>query len=189
MLGRVGDSHRFRVGDPDVDAALPGDDLVSDAGLVFDHGALLGAPPEAVWPWLVQLGKGRAGWYMPARVEPWLVWSRRRRAATRIDARWQGLAVGDRIPDYGGRDAEFEVAAIERPHALVYRSERHGARFSWALVLDEHGAASTRLHIRFRATVRSGGVKRAVLSGVGEVFDWATIALMLGGLRERVERG
>jgi hypothetical protein len=85
---------------------LPGDDLVPDAGLVFDRGARFAAPADRVWPWVAQLGKGRGGWYMPARLEPWIVWSRRRRAAQTIDPRWQSLRAGDRIPDYGGRDAQ-----------------------------------------------------------------------------------
>ena len=57
-------------------ATLPGDELV-ETDVVLDRGFDLDAPPEAVWPWLVQLGRRRAGWYLPARVER-LVPARRR---------------------------------------------------------------------------------------------------------------
>jgi hypothetical protein len=43
----------------------PGDALVEPADVVMDRAFTLTAPREAVWPWLVQLGKGRAGWYLP----------------------------------------------------------------------------------------------------------------------------
>ena len=44
-------------------ARLPGDALVSDPGVVTDHAVTIDAPPEAVWPWLAQMGWGRGGWY------------------------------------------------------------------------------------------------------------------------------
>ena len=50
---------------------LPGDDLVPHATTVMDRALTLPAPPEAVWPWLVQLGKRRAGWYLAWPGERW----------------------------------------------------------------------------------------------------------------------
>ena len=63
-------------------AHLPGDDLVA-ADVVMDRGFDLPAVPEVVWPWLVQLGKRRAGWYLPASVERWM--PRSRRALRHVD--------------------------------------------------------------------------------------------------------
>ncbi|HEX7299736.1 MAG TPA: SRPBCC family protein [Solirubrobacteraceae bacterium] len=166
---------------------LPGDDLIPDAGMAFDRSREIAAPPEAIWPWLVQLGKRRAGWYLPARVER-LVPGGRRGAAT-IDPRWQTLAVGDRISDYGGRHETLEVALIDPPRALVYRSERRGAVFTWALVLRPAGVGRTDVHLRFRGRLRSTGWRRRALVLVGGIFDWATTELMLRGLDERVRRG
>ena len=42
---------------------LPGDGLVEDAQIVATHAVTLAAPPEEVWPWLLQVGWHRAGWY------------------------------------------------------------------------------------------------------------------------------
>ena len=44
---------------------LPGDDLIPDAGVVLDRGAEFACSAEVLWPWIVQLGKDRAGWYLP----------------------------------------------------------------------------------------------------------------------------
>ena len=43
--------------------ASPGDDLIPDANVVDTRAVDIDASPDAVWPWLVQMGYGRAGWY------------------------------------------------------------------------------------------------------------------------------
>jgi hypothetical protein len=80
----------------EVEASRPGDHLVPDADVVMDRAFTLPAPADAVWPWVVQLGKQRAGWYLTRRAERAVPASRR--AARRIDPRWQGLTVGDVVP-------------------------------------------------------------------------------------------
>jgi hypothetical protein len=161
-------------------APRPGDDLVPRADVVMDRGFDLPAAPEQVWPWIVQLGKGRGGWYLPRPVERFV--PRKRRATRVVDPRWQGLAVGDVVPDYGGSAAYFEVAEAERPRHLVYRSERHRTRVSWAITLRP-SAAGTRVHLRLRL----GPVRRVRLAEtLGGLFDALTIAGMAAGLRERL---
>ena len=54
------------LGMPDVaeqTRALPGDELIADAKAQITHGIDIAASPEAIWPWLVQMGCRRAGWY------------------------------------------------------------------------------------------------------------------------------
>ena len=70
-------AERFRV--------LPGDELVPDARLGLDRATTLPAPVERVWPWLVQLGKGRDGWYLPRSLE--LLVPPARRGLRRLDPR------------------------------------------------------------------------------------------------------
>jgi hypothetical protein len=165
----------------EVEAPMPGDDLIDRADAVMDRGFTISAPPEEVWPWLVQLGKLRAGWYLPRSVERLL--PRSRRAARQIDPRWQDLAVGDVIPDYGGRDETFTVAELRPSSVLVYTSRRGRTDVSWAISLARRGARSTRVRLRLRL----GPVKRKWLVDTGgEVADLLTIAGMAAGLQERV---
>jgi len=42
---------------------LPGDELIPDARIIGDHAIEIDTPVAAVWPWLVQVGWHRAGWY------------------------------------------------------------------------------------------------------------------------------
>jgi len=169
----------------EVAAGLPGDELVPEAQLAFDRAFDLPAPPAAVWPWLVQLGRGRAGWYLPGAVER-LVPSGRR-ALRRIEPGLQHLTPGQVIADWGGRDATLEVVAHrapegDQPGIAVYRSTRGTARFSWTLLLRPTPAGS-RVHSRFRMA----GVRRRRLAEFGGgALDLLTIAGLAAGLRERV---
>lgn len=165
--------------------SLPGDDVIPEAGLIFDRAATFRASPEQVWPWIAQLGKQRAGWYAPKRLERFIPPSRR--AIRLIDERWQHLEPGDRVPDYGGPDEEFEVVSADPPHSLVYRSERKAGRFTWALVLSPADGGGTLLHARFRGTLTSTGLKRRVIERAGDFFDAVTVEIMFAGLRERVD--
>ncbi len=161
-------------------APLAGDDLVA-ADVTMDRAFTLDAPPADVWPWLVQIGKDRAGWYFPRAVERFI--PRGRRGARRLDPRFAELDVGQRIADWGGRDATLTVAEIAAPHRLVFASTRGRTAFSWALVLTEPDESRTRVHSR----VRIGPVKhRRLAEHGGGLFDAATISGLANGLRERL---
>ena len=158
-----------------------GDNIVPAADVVMDRAFTLPGDPDAVWPWLEQLGKQRAGWYLPARLEALLPATRR--ASHSINAQWLNLGSGDVIPDYGGRLATFEVCDIERPHVLVFRSTRGRTEVSWCLTL-EPAAGQTRVSLRLRL----GPVRhRWVAQSVGGAVDVLTIAGLAAGLRERLQ--
>ena len=166
----------------EVAAPRAGDDVGPEADVVMDRGYDLEVAPAQVWPWIVQLGKGRAGWYLPRAVER--VVPRSRRSARAVLPRWQGLEVGDVIPDYGGRDATFEVVQVDPPHTLVYRSTRGHTDVSWAITLTPR-EQGTRVHLRLRL----GPVRRVQLAeNLGGLFDALTIAGMAAGLRERLRQ-
>ncbi|WP_375476729.1 hypothetical protein [uncultured Jatrophihabitans sp.] len=167
--------------DHEREVARPGDELVAPADVVMDRAFTLDAQPDEVWPWLVQLGKSRAGWYLPRAVEALLPASRR--ATRAIDPRWQQLQVGDVVPDYGGKNATFEVARLTRPESIVYTSTRGRVSMSWAITLEPRAPSRTRVALRLRlAPVRH----QRVADVAGGFFDAATIAGMAAGLRERV---
>ena len=92
----------------------------------------------------------------------------------------------DVIPDYGGRDETFEVAEIDPPAALVYRSRRNATAVTWSITLAPAGGGGpgrTRVHLRLRmAPVRHKRIARTA----GELLDLLTVAGMAAGLRERL---
>ena len=98
--------------DPDEAArTLPGDDFVPAAGITDTRGISIDAAAEAVWPWLPQMGYGRAGWYSYDRLDE------RGRSATRLMPEFATLAVGDIVPTWPG--GGFRVEAIDPGRSLV----------------------------------------------------------------------
>ncbi|MBA3278696.1 MAG: hypothetical protein H0U22_08260 [Geodermatophilaceae bacterium] len=189
---------RSGVTDAEIARVLPGDDLVAGAGHVIDRAATILTPVPVLWPWLVQLGKQRAGWYFPRWVE--LGIPPGRRGLRTIEPSLLNVQVGERVPDWGPGDPQFEVAVVEVEHALVYLSLRQKSRnwtwpdrtdplpddvlaLSWALVLSPVDDVHTRLHLRLRMRRAR---ERSPLMFLGGLFDWVTVALLFAGLRERV---
>ncbi|CAN7250844.1 hypothetical protein [Knoellia sp. LjRoot47] len=161
----------------------PGDEIVPDPDVVMDTAFTLPAPTHVVWPWVVQIGKKRAGWYLPRRLERLV--PRSRRALRHLEPRWQSLTVGDVIPDWGGRDETFTVAELEPCSHLVHTSTRGSTHLSWSIVLrpSDDDATSTRLLFRLRlAPVRRVWLARTV----GGWFDALTIRGLAAGLTERL---
>ena len=160
---------------------LPGDDLVPDArAVVATRAVTVDAPPSEVWPWLVQLGKRRAGWYLPRRVERFVPPGRR--GLRHLDPAYLGLRVGDVIPDWGGADETFTVAGLEPGHHLLHTSTRGRTAVNWCLLLTPEDAG-TRLHLRLRL----GPVRHRRLAEYGGgLVDLLTVAGLAAGLRERV---
>jgi hypothetical protein len=78
---------------------LPGDGVVQRADSVATRAITIGAAPERVWPWLVQIGSGRAGWYSYDRLDNAGVPS-----ATEIIPALQQLTAGDLVPMVAGKD-------------------------------------------------------------------------------------
>jgi hypothetical protein len=163
---------------------LPGDEILPRPDVVMDRAFSLPADPDVVWPWLVQLGKWRAGWYLTRRVERAIPPSRR--ALRHVEPRWQRLQVDDVVPDYGGRHETFTVARLQAPDHIVYTSTRGHTELTWAIVLtpyDDNGVGATRVQLRLRLHP----VKRTWLAnGIGEPFDALTVAGMAAGLAERL---
>ena len=181
----------------EIAATLPGDDLV-DANVVMDRATTLPGTAEDLWPWLVQLGKHRAGWYFPRTVERFLPAGGR--GLRRLEPAYAALATGDRVPDWGPGEPEFEVARLDPPHVLVYRSLRQRSRshrwpeldppppdtldLSWALVCHDM-SEGVRLHLRLRVrTTRSRTVPVARFAG--GAIDALTVGLLFAGLHERL---
>ena len=129
--------------------ALPGDGGDRNAALELQHAVTVNAPPEAVWPWLVQLGQDRAGFYSYDSLER--AFGVNVHNVTQIRPEWQQRSAGDRVratqPDYLGgvlgKDLGWTVKQVEPGRAMVL--EHWGA-----FVLEPTSDGRTRFIIRTR---------------------------------------
>src|ERR1700741_1859664 len=85
----------------EVSGKLPGDELLSRAGIVATRAITIDAPPAAIWPWLVQMGSGRGGVYTYDWIEN--LFGLDMHSTRRILPQYQDVKVGDEFPLGPGR--------------------------------------------------------------------------------------
>jgi len=177
---------RWGTTDAEAEAPLPGDALFSDRPTVSTRAVTIAAPPRAVWPWLVQIGQGRGGFYSYDRLEN--LFGLRIHSADRIEPEHQTLAVGDFIasaPEHweAGPDGErpgWHVAAVEPPRLL--------ALDGWGtFVLRPLPGNRTRLLVRTRPEASDGLLSRLSNYLLLEPAHFVMERKMLLGIKERAE--
>ena len=178
--------------------ALPGDDLTRRPMAQTTHAITIDAAPEQIWPWLVQMGWQRGGWYTAEWVDR-MLFPDNGPSADHIVPELQRLDVGDPIAD-GPPEArcEFVVADLEPNRYLVLHSRQHlpptwerrfGAwiDWTWAFVIDDLGDGGSRFIFRSRFRVGPWWVAAIYLLGVVPA-DFIMSRQMLRGVRARAQR-
>ncbi len=207
---------RWGARDDEVDASLPGDDVIPHPNLETTHAITIAAPPEAVWPWIAQGGYGRGGWYSDSWLDPLVIGVLRLMtpagkptptlpppSADRILAEYQTPAPGDIIPDGPPETAWFRVVAVEPNSHYVLHSTTHieyltpgplqGTQralrgdFTWVFALKSINGNSTRLLLRTRMHATPRSMLRLMLPFL-LAGDFAQARAILNGIKVRAER-
>jgi hypothetical protein len=169
--------------DGEVSAKLPGDELLPDASLVSTRAITIDAPPDAIWPWLVQMGSGRAGAYTYDWIEN--LFGLNMHSADEILPRFQDIKVGDELP-MGPDGPAMRVEVLEPEQTLAVRLADGNWVWIFAL-LPEDGA--TRLISRNRIdTARLPALTRALYPLFMEPGSLVMERKMLRGIKARAER-
>lgn len=147
---------------PDEYDTLPGDELLPDIGGQLTHGITINASPEVIWPWLMQMGCHRAGFYAIDTLD-----NAGTPSAREVHPELQLLHVGDVLPASPDGPEGFEVLDL-RPNRLLllgslfdlesgkqlpfskFRPHKYW-QSTWAFVLQPLSANETRLTVRARA--------------------------------------
>lgn len=158
-------------------ATLIGDELVPDAHFQRTHQRFLDAPPRVVWPWLLQMGSQRAGWYSIDRLD-----NAGAPSARQIIPELQHLQMGDLVPATPTGASGFGVLRMEPERALVLGSPEllpnwppnarpfAPFRMTWAFSLEAIDDEATLLRVRVR-----GNVSRPVWR-TAALLPWARVA-------------
>jgi hypothetical protein len=194
---------------------LPGDEVIPDAAGGETRAITIDAPPAVVWPWLVQMGFGRAGWYSYDAIDMGSP------SSQDIVPGYQDLKVGDLVPTHpaGG----FVVKRLDPEAALVLyldselvqqqaqKAKAQGASAgpinlrateapmetsqptefaaSWAFVLEKLQGGRTRLIERFR--ISFGETDRPWTKYTLPLMGFGVFVMMrqqMLGIKQRAER-
>ncbi len=163
-------------------ASLPGAELVADPSIVATRAVTVAAPPSAVWPWLVQMGYHRAGWYSYDRLDNDGV------VVRRIVPELQRIAVGDMMLTDARAGFRVEAFEPERSLVLMLRGGERGpaAEISSVFALSPLEGQRTRLIVRLRAAFHGMGARLWGLL-LFDAGDFLMMRRQLLGIRERAE--
>jgi hypothetical protein len=167
----------------------------SRGGRIGGTGSSAGALPEAIWPWLVQMGQDRAGFYS----HDWLerIFGAEIHNSDRLHPEWQHLTLGDTVWPYPERKLRamakrssdvggWKVAAMETGRCLVLLS--NAGRWTWALVLVPTAEGATRLLARTRFAKPQNALSRLLDAAFGQPAHLVMETGVLHGLKRRAEQ-
>jgi hypothetical protein len=168
-------------------ASLPGDDLIPHAVQTVTHAVTVNGDCRTVWPWLIQMGADRAGWYS----YDWLD-NDGRRSAEKVVPELQHPSVGAVFPALPGESHGFVLVGKETNHWLVlgWPSEKQGYVVTWAFVLTPISQNRTRLVVRARASeaYRLCGLPQAIGLWLARFVHFVMQRKQLLGIARRAER-
>lgn len=162
---------------------LPGDDLVADPSLCATRAVTITGRPQDIWPWIIQIGYDRAGFYGYDLIEN-LGSKRGIRSAGRIVPDLQRLAVGDRV--YMSRIAYLVIHSMTPNSFLVWAGDEYPPTGAFTFGLFPADEKHTRLVIRARLRYHWTD-SRILLDLFTEFGDHVAVPRMLLGVRDRVE--
>jgi hypothetical protein len=179
---------------------LPGDDLVASPNYQSTRAITIKTAPSEVWPWIIQIGYQRGGFYS-------YDWLERKaglkdlQSTDRIMPAWQGIQPGDTVSI--SPITPLDVAVLEPGQAFVLHAVMSpftgqivdqtlqpvsaSMDWSWAFILEPAEPGTTRLLARVRANFQP--------QPLGKIFYWLALEpvhflmenKMLQGIRERAE--
>lgn len=170
----------------EMNLAIPGDEIVSQPGWEYTQAISIRAPVAQIWPWLVQIGQGRGGFYSFEFLENMIgceIYN-----ANQIIPEFQNLQVGDSIKLHP-KAPGIPVVLVESPSAIAsgIHDEKMIGASSWSFLLRETDAQNTRLIARFRSSYSPTAFNIALNRIFVQPASLFMQKRMLIGIQQRVE--
>ncbi len=174
---------RWGTTDAEIEATYPGDELVPTPKSFVNRAITINAKPEQIYPWILQIGAEKGGWYSYDWLETLINCPITN--ADRLHDEWQTLQVGDVVKMCPGEFAPppYLVAQLHPNQAVVLGHQENGQWVDlWQFVLIPQADGSTRLILRTR-TLMTGGFWDIIHPGV-----FIMERGMLNGIKQRAEK-
>jgi hypothetical protein len=160
---------------------MPGDDVVSRPTFNATRAVTVGRRPDDIWPWIVQIGFGRGGWYSYDLLD-----NLGRHSAERIVPELQHTEVGDLIPMGPGDGTGMWVKELMPGRSTLWWDKNHQLT-TWAWVLDPMPDGQTRLVTRVRSSSSWRHPMTLLWLLMIEVADFPMMRKCLLGIKRRAE--
>jgi hypothetical protein len=170
---------RWGATDEEVKRSMPGDNIVGKPSFNATRAVTINAPAENIYPWIVQMGVNRAGWYSYDLLD-----NLARRSAEVILPEHQNIQVGDLIPMSPDGKQGLWVKDFRHNEWMLWWDKIGDT--SWAWVIYSEGESYSRLVTRVRVKYR--WFSPAILFNlIIEFFDILMMRKCMLGIKRRAE--
>ncbi|MGZ3615923.1 MAG: hypothetical protein ACXWOL_03420 [Ktedonobacteraceae bacterium] len=172
---------RWGATDDEVMHAMPGDELIEKPTFNVTRAITIHARPEEIWPWIVQIGYGRAGFYSYDLLD-----NLGKPSADHIIPELQHIEIGTWIPMSGkvSEETAFRVMAFKPDSWMLWDK----AASTWAWKLIPFNEESTRLIIRLKCQYRWTRPTIVTDLALMEIGDFPMMRQLMLGIKQRAER-
>jgi hypothetical protein len=160
---------------------MPGDEIGHRPRFNATRVVTINARPEDIWPWLVQIGFGRAGWYTYDLLD-----NLGRHSAEHILPELQHIEPGDLVPIGPGKSAGMYVKEFVLNRSLLWWTKKD-EQTTWAWALYPAPDGGTRLVTRVRAPYSWRQPLSLVWLPLFELADFPMMRKCLLGIKRRAE--
>lgn len=177
---------RWGATDAEVSRAMPGDEIVARPHFNATRAVSVAAHPEHIWPWIVQIGVTRAGWYSYDLID-----NLGRPSAGKILPEFQNLQVDDIVPMSPDGKMGLYVKEINSYETMLWWDKQGSTTWAWGLYPaddgGEGGVNTTRLVTRVRLRYRwlHPSILFNLLLDVGDIIMMRKCML---GIKQRAEK-
>ena len=171
---------RWGATDEELERPMPGAEIVERPTFNATRAVTIAARPEEIWPWIVQMGVTRAGWYSYDLLD-----NLGRPSARGIFPRLQNPMIGDVIPMSPDGKQGMYVKDFEQDRWMLWWDGKGGMSWSWGLYpVDEgHTRLITRVRMRYKWLSPS-----ILFDMLVEFTDIIMMRKSMLGIKERAER-
>jgi len=162
--------------------ALPGDGIITEPKYNNTLAVTIDAQPNATWPWMVQMGQDRAGYYTHTWLENLMLCNMP--SVDEIVPEWQQRAVGDFVPTWRGK-LGWTISELENGKSISYTNDNN---ITMTVIIIPMNSQSNRLLMRVR-TVRHNNLFMRLSESL--LWNWAHCFMGRGalkGIKRRAEK-
>lgn len=170
---------RWGATDNEIKRTMPGDDIVGKPSFNATRAVTINAPAENIYPWIVQMGVSRAGWYSYDLLD-----NLGRPSAESILTKHQTIQVGDVIPMSPDGKQGMRVKDFSKNKWMLWWDNKGDS--SWAWEIQPDGEADSRLVTRVRVKYRLFSLAIA-FNLLVEFFDIVMMRKCMLGIKRRAE--